>query len=278
MERAKRVFWDARGRGSGAPLPPPSRPQEADIRAFEACAAALARSLGARPPRALMLGLTRGIATMRWPAGTVLAAMDWSEAMLHRAWPAGDLSAHAAPVIGDWREMPLRDGQLDLVIGDGCYASLDSFDDCAAVSREVRRVLRPGGEFVQRCFLRPQSAESTDALFEAVLAGRVASFEEFRWRLAMALHPPGEGVVAGEVWQAWHERVREPLALLGKLGWSQGELAAIDGWKDQRARVPLPTLAELEALAAGRFTLAEVRTPAYRLGECFPVVVLRARP
>lgn len=278
MDRSKRRYWEVRGtQVTGPPLPQPARPSDEDISGFEACAAALAQSLG-RPPEVLVLGFTRGIVSMRWPARSELVAMDWSGAMMRRIWPAGSLPRNVAPVIGDWREMPLRAACVDLVIGDGCYASQNSFADCATVTEEVWRVLRPAGRFVQRCFSRPDTVEPVDGLFDDLRAGRIAAFEQFRWRLAMALHPAGEAVAAGKVWRTWHERVADPRTLCAMLGWPESDTAAIDAWNEQDVRIPLPALAELHALTEKRFEMLECRIPAYPMGPRFPTLVLRPRP
>ena len=278
MDRSKRAFWEGvAATRSAQPVPPPARPSSEDISGYEACAEALAQSLDRRPPEALVLGVTRGIVSMNWPTGSALSAIDWSPGMIRKVWPDGDLGHHATPVIADWRQMPLRGASCDLVLGDGCYASLNSFADCIAVTAEVGRVLRPGGRFVQRFFLRPDAAESVDALFEDLLAGRIPAFEQFRWRLAMALHPAREAVVTGDIWQNWRERIADPRMLCASLGWTERDTAVIDRWKGQDARLPLPTLGELREMTAERFELLECRVPHYAMGRQFPILVLRAR-
>ena len=278
MERSKRSYWEAlAGRGATPPLPPPSRPSGEDIAGFEAGAMALAATLD-RAPDVLILGLTRGIVSMHWPKRSSLVAMDWSGAMLRRVWPESSLPAAVRLVIGDWRQMPVADGSVDLAIGDGCLASQNSFADCAEVIREVWRVLRPGGRFVHRCFSRPDAAENVDRLFEELRAGVIPAFEQFRWRLAMALHPPGEGVLTARAWREWRDRVEDPRALCARLGWSATDASSIDAWNTRDVRVPLPTLGELAALWEGRFVLLERRIPAYPMGARFPTLVLRRLP
>lgn len=276
VDRSKRAYWQSRHKWrSGRPLPPPSRPSEEDIRGYEECAAALSQAMGARSLRVLLLGVTRSIAAMRWPAGSSVVAMDWADAMLRLGLPGGD---SASPVLADWREMPLAGRCRDLVIGDGCYASLDSFEDCVALNAEVARVLRPGGHFVQRCFVRPANPEPIDRILDDARSGRAGSIEQFRWRLAMALHPSGgRAVAAQDVWRAWREIVPEPAGLAAAAGWSDGDLELLERWQGEDVRVPLPTLAEIKALAAEGFEFLDCRLPYYPMGNCFPIVVLRAR-
>jgi hypothetical protein len=63
------------------------------------------------------------------------------------------------------------------------------------------RVLRPGGLFSHRFFLRPERGEKTDSVFDELRAGRIGNFHIFKWRLAMSMHGAIEdGVRLGDIW------------------------------------------------------------------------------
>jgi SAM-dependent methyltransferase len=180
-------------------------------------------------------------------------------------------------VLADWRELPLPAGSIDLAVGDGCYAALSSFVECAEVNAEVRRVLRPGGWFVQRCFVRPEVPESLDELFRQLWDGRIRSFEAFCWRIAMSVHDDA-GARVGDAWDEWNRRVGDRSALLARRGWSESTIAMIERWRGVDARMPVPTLAELHALVEPRFEIAEYGFADYEMGDRCARIALRARP
>lgn len=277
MDRDKLAYWDLRAsRPAGRPLPAPIRPAPGDIAFWES---RLSTHCGRRKQiLALLLGVTPALATLRWPPGTSLLALDWSSGMIRRAWPGSGLPEFAAPVRGDWRQMPLAGASRDLVIGDGCYAALATFADCAALNEEAWRVLRPGAWYCLRCYLRPESPEPLDRLFAELRAGRVGEFEIFIWRLAMALHGPGRvGVCMDEVWRAWHAQVPDTRALLAQLGWSEQAYANIAQWEGLRIQMPLPTLSEARDMLAPRFEILECSFGDYEMGDRCARLVMRKR-
>lgn len=277
MDRSKLAYWDLRAtRPAGRPLPAPIRPAGEDIEFWES----RLRAHGGHREQihALLLGVTPALATLRWPVPTSLLAMDWSAGMIRRVWPVTGLPAFAAPVRGDWRQMPLADASRDLVIGDGCYAALATFDDCAALNAEAGRVLRAAGLYCLRCYLRPETPERLDALFAALHAGRIGEFEIFVWRLAMALHGQARvGVRMHEVWQGWHAHVPDTPALLARLGWSDQAYANIAQWRDSRVEMPLPTLKEARDMLEPGFEILECSFGGYEMGDRCARLVMRKR-
>jgi SAM-dependent methyltransferase len=280
LDTSKLAFWDSLAADlPELPFPPPpSGISVSDIDFFAARSRLLFDCLPKKSLDALMLGVTPEIAAMRWPDPTTLVALDWSNGMIRRRWPRSGLPQFAAPIQGDWRRMPLADSSRDLVVGDCCQVAVGSFEDCAAYHSEVCRALRPGGWFVERCTLRPEVPESADALFEQLFAGELANFEVFRRRLAMALHGANrEGARAGDVWQAWNERVPDRRALTERYGWTTQTFSTLERWKDSEVRFPFPTLAELLDLAGPGLELLECDFPTYEMGERCPRLVLRKR-
>jgi hypothetical protein len=277
--REKLPYWEKRSTlQTGRPMPAPIRPADSDIALY--ADRALARSAASMRGglEVLMLGVTRAIAAMPWPAGTSLLAVDWSRGMIRRFWPAGEVPAGANLAIGDWREMPVAGASRDFVVGDACYAALATLDDCAALHAELARVLRPGAWWVQRSFLRPETPENLDRLFAELETGRIGVFEVFCWRLAMALHgQAGEGVRCDDVWREWSGRMRDPRALFERLGWAPAILATIERWQGEATRILFPSLAEVRRLAAPDFEVLEIRYPDYEMGDRCPMLVLRRR-
>jgi hypothetical protein len=100
----------------------PLRPDASDVAFAEAAIAERFRATG-RPPRAVLLGVTPELAACRWPAGTRLTAVDNSRAMIDALWPAPGVPDGAQVLCADWRAMPIADGSIDVVVGDGCYTA-----------------------------------------------------------------------------------------------------------------------------------------------------------
>jgi ubiquinone/menaquinone biosynthesis C-methylase UbiE len=149
MERSARGYWDRlalRWR-----IAEPLAPSREDIDWFEE---RTARNVP-RGARALLLGVTAGIATMRWPDATKLAATDWSSGMLKNVWPTRGAPDQTSLICADWRELPIARGVVDLIAGDGCYTALGNIANASLLNKEMHRVLKPGGAVLMRCFCRP---------------------------------------------------------------------------------------------------------------------------
>lgn len=272
MERAARSYWDQialRWR-----VPEPLAPGRADIDWFERQAARQA----AVAPRAALLGVTAGIAAMRWPAGTRLVAADWSTNMLKLVWRGASATASASAVCADWRELPFASATVDLVAGDGCYTAMGTLDGAAALNAEMHRVLRPGGTVLMRCFCRPAHGLEVDGLFAQLHAGRFRNLDLFRWLLAMALQgSAGRGVPVRAIAEQWARRIPDARALQAGMGWTDDALANMERMATGAMTYSFATLEDLVRIAAPAFELLERDVPDYAWGELFPRIVLRAR-
>ena len=275
MDRGSLSYWESGHAGPVRPMGAPIVPAAEDTAFLEDRMLAAA---GGRPVDALLLGMTRSIATLRWPAGSSLVAVEWSSAMMRRFWPKDGLPRTASPVRADWRELPLASSSRDFAAGDGCYSVLASLADAALVNREVQRVLRPGGRFYMRCFSRPERGFSVGEIFDALRAGRVANVFLLQWLLAMAVHgDTREGVALDAVWRAWSEGAPRPRELFARCGWPEDSGWTFERWKGVAVRYSFPTASELGEITAPLFDVAERRVPAYPWGECFPSLVMRPR-
>jgi SAM-dependent methyltransferase len=272
MERAARSYWDRialRWR-----IAEPLAPGREDIDWFEGRTA----RYGARPVRAMLLGVTAGIATMRWPEATSLTAADWSQAMLKNVWPTQGTPEATRAVCADWRELPIASASVNLVVGDGCYTALGGVAGGELLNAEMRRVLEPGGCVLMRCFCRPAAGLRVESLFEELLAGRIRNLDLFRWLLAMALHGASPtGVALRAVWEEWARRVTDGRGLQRRMGWSDDALANMERMASATASYCFSTLDEVLMRAAPGFAVLEHDTPRYAWGELFPRIVLRSR-
>lgn len=272
MERGARGYWDRialRWR-----IAEPLAPGREDIEWFEHHATRYEE----KPVRALLLGVTAGIATMRWPAATRLVAADWSTNMLKIVWPAGGAPAGTSVICADWRELPIPNDTLDLMLGDGCYTALGQIAEVKALNAEMHRTLKPGGRVLMRCFCRPATRLRIDDLFEQLFARRIRNLDLFRWLLAMALQgAAATGVAVRSIYEEWVQRVPDARALQARMGWTDDELANVERMASASMTYNFASLDELLQVAAPGFEVIEHDTPGYAWGEMFPRLVLRAR-
>lgn len=269
MDRRNLAYWT--GLSGTWTATPPLAPSADDLQWFQR----QVDRFHDRPLRALLLGVTPGLAELDWPAGTSLAALDWSEGMLRNVLPRAGARVPAA--VADWRELPIAAASCDIAVGDGCYTAVGDMEGARFMTAELSRVLRSAGLICLRCFVRPERAPGVDALFDELAASERCHFDLFRWRLATAVQGDRWGVALREVWSAWDARVPDRAALAARHGWPAADLQRIERWKNEQARYAFPSLAELEELAAPRFELVEVSTPGYERAEYFPRIVLRSR-
>lgn len=266
-DRAGLARWDALSKTWH--VEPPLSPAPSDVAFYERHVAE------ANPSRALMLGATPAIVSMRWPAGIHLTATDWSEGMLQRVWPATRAPAGAGRVRADWRQLPYRDETFDVVVGDGCYSVFEHPTFIDLLNAEVARVLRPGGRFCIRSHRRPATLEPIDKLFSDLLAGRPRNLDLFRWKLATAVQGDTEkGVRLGDVWEIWHRHVPDAEQVGSQLGWTPRAIANMEAWRNSEARYVFPSLDFLHSEGRRRFSAVESTLPDYDWGDQFPRLVL----
>ncbi len=252
----------------------PLRPCDEDIRLARELIGAGEKDAGS-PRHAVLLGVTPELASMDWPRGTRLTAVDRCMEMIRGVFPRDNLSVPARAVRGDWLGLPLPDESADWVVGDGCYTLLDGPESYRALGQEVRRVLRPGGRYLVRLFLRPDSPEPVSAVFDDLEAGRIGNFHVFKWRLAMALHDgAGRGVRVDAIWERWRQAGIKPRELARDTGWPEAEIRTIEAYRGSKARYTYPTLNEARAALSVQFRELACRFPGYELGERCPTLLL----
>lgn len=226
--------------------------------------------------RAAVLGLTPETLECAWPEGTELLALDHSEAMIRALWPVTRRPPGSRAVLASWQAMPIESSCVDLVAGDGCHNQFPYAGGFESLSREIRRVLRPGGRFVIRVFLRPDRAESLDEIARAVAAGDVGSVHALKLRLLAALHEvSGPGSRLDDVWQAWKTIPPPPPGRPSERGWTAEEMEGIESYRGQQVRYLLPTLAEFRARQSRSFVELECARTSHELSDRCPTFVLQ---
>ncbi|HOZ34050.1 MAG TPA: methyltransferase domain-containing protein [Tabrizicola sp.] len=218
----------------------------------------------------VLLGVTPAYAGL----GAPLLAFDASAGMIAAVWPGDDARRQAR--VADWTALPLADGGVRQVIGDGALNAVPDRDVLRAVLREVRRVLLPTGRAALRVFTRPDPPETLDEVLRAATEGRIASLNVLRWRLASALAVgPGHGVRVADI--------RQAALALGDLagfararGLSPDEGAHFDTYAGSAATYVFPDRDSLarDALDAG-LTCAWTETAGYPGATDCPIAVLQ---
>ncbi|MFO1183161.1 MAG: methyltransferase domain-containing protein [Bauldia sp.] len=258
-------------------LGPPLKPSDEDIAALAAAAAEAAHRLG-RPPRVLMLGVTPEVARLAWPSGSEVTACDIAPGMVAGVWPDTAAGVAGKALVADWRALPLPSGSIDLAVGDGSYNSVDSLAAQAAVTRELHRVLAPGGRIALRVYARPDPVERPEAIFSDLAAGHIGSVSALRMRLYMATDPDGDGAVpVAKAWELWAAAGIGAEALTRATGWPAAAVDVLDAFRTSRVRFVFPTLAALRAQFAPHFALEATLTKSYEVGAHCPTLILSRR-
>ena len=261
----KRSHWDDHAR-QWSRIASPLRPHaddEGNVR----------RALGNSGGLHLLLGVTPEYARMF----DRVVAVDRSAAMIGALWQ-GDVSGKDA-IQADWMHLPLRERSFDACIGDGCLNFFSCPSQYGLFFHQVQRVLRSGGRFALRIFIRPDAGETCAAVCEHAMRAGIGSFHAFKWRLAMAIAAESgdSNVRVADIRDVFMTLLPEREQLAAASGWSAEAIATIDAYRDSVESYSFPTLAEVRG--ALPLTLAEVDLAygSYELSECCPMFVLEAR-
>jgi SAM-dependent methyltransferase len=222
---------------------------------------------------ALLLGVTPPLASISWPDASFLAAVDRSRSMVRSVWP-GDIASRRAAVQADWQALPVRDGSLDLVAGDGSLSSVRYPDGYRAICRAIRRGLKPDGLVTLRVYVPPTAKEEPGDVVAEL--SRHATFHQFKLRLLMALQAsPEEGSHLDRAHRYWTECTIDRAALAAATGWRREEIDTIDRYRGLDESYTFPALEELLPLLEESFSVQSISVPTYPFGVCCPTLVLR---
>ncbi|MCB1717874.1 MAG: methyltransferase domain-containing protein, partial [Candidatus Competibacteraceae bacterium] len=224
-------------------------------------------------PRVLLLGVTPELATLPWPAGTELVAIDRSAAMIGALFPTTGVPAGARAARGEWLALPRADRSVDLAVGDGCLSNLGFAADYRRFAAELARVLADDGRLLLRLFAAPPAPESLAEIGAALAAGAIGSMHALKWRLAMAVQPAHRNVAVVDIRRAFDELVVDRAALAARTGWPDDVIATIDNYRGSSLVYSFPTADEVDAALAPALVRVHRHAPAYELGDRCPTVV-----
>jgi SAM-dependent methyltransferase len=220
-----------------------------------------------------MLGVTPQTARCAWPEGTRLVAVDSSQLMIDRLWPAPGTPAGAVALCADWSRLPFADASVDLVAADGSLVCCDYPAGFSRLLGEVRRILKPSGRFVARTFLRPDESERVEDILDELHAGRIGGPYPLKMRFSMTFHEPGRGTSRGKWREAWLATFPDQEASAKRFGWSIDQFGFPSGAGSDDF-VYYPTIDELRAVIAPFFEQVGRSTGRYELAERCPTLVL----
>jgi SAM-dependent methyltransferase len=260
-------------------LGPPLRPCAEDVSITQEMLAAEPEVFGAGAKRrAWLLGVTPEIATLNWPQGVELFAVERVQAMIGSVWSGDTDSRHA--ICADWLRPPFADESFDLAIGDGCLTHVGFPDGLSRLLVSVRRCLRRDGYLMLRLFCRSDVAETPDAVIAALQSGAISSIHVFKWRLAMSLQGMTDApdVAVDSVWRIWNGSGIDAHALAEVRGWPPAQVETMEFYRGSPARYNFMRFdATIGHLRHAGFDLITMRTGNYELAECCPLVLLRKR-
>ncbi len=275
MTAAPIPLWEQQAR-QWSRIKPPLRPSGEDLIWAQEAVDRWQRNRR-RAPRALVLGATVELASLRWPENSEVTGMDLSAPMLQGVW----LAAPAAPgrrraVEGNWLDMPFPAQSFDLVLGDGSFSVMRQSEGLP-LARAIRRVLRSGGKVVLRAYVRPEVAESPESVCQHLLAGRIGNFHVFKFRLLMSLQRGGGEVRVADAWEFFRANCPSAESISRQLGWTLDEIQTIEPYRGQGTVYWFPTLAEFRATLGQVFIEDACLWPSYELGDRFPTFILLSR-
>lgn len=197
------------------------------LRPYPDVVAVLKRELAMDSADTALLGVTPELARL----GKTLVAIDAAPHMIGALW-IGDDSTRKA-VVGNWLDLPLTDGSVDVIVGDGCLSAVISEAQRLRCLQEMARVLRPGGRAGIRLFARPKKTEALDAIRGDALAGKIKALAEIVLRTALSLPvaAPDYGLKMSAVLDAIDGMFGDRTALMAAGGWQPGAFAFIDLYK-----------------------------------------------
>lgn len=259
-----------------AAVQPPLRPSAQDIAVPRMVVQEWLQNNQHTGPAVLILGVTRELCSLPFNGSGKVIAVDKSAEMIQTLWRP-NARGRTKVICADWRDIPLDDASVDLAFADGAFTPLPFPSGYAEVCAELRRLLRPMGQCVIRCFVQAEERESVENVFKDLSRGRIGNFHVLKWRLAMALQSDAEeGVVLGSVWDTLHTAWPKLEALADFFGWLEAEVRTIEAYREVETRYTFPTLAQhCQLFSSAGFSVTKIVTPEYELGERCPTVVLQ---
>ncbi len=222
-----------------------------------------------------LCGVTPELATIQWPPQTFLTAIEQSMEMIQEVWP-GDIDGKRKAIQGHWLDPEIDIHPYDVIIGDGCFISMDYPNEYNTFAKRLANSLAHDGLIAMRFFIQTENTESSDQVFCALQNGEINSFHAFKWRLAMALQSSSQqGVKLHDIYAAWQNSEITNNYLIDKRGWSENTINTINLYKHKQNHFYFATLPEILTILEKYFYVESIYYPNYELGERCPIIIGR---
>jgi SAM-dependent methyltransferase len=172
----------------------------------------------------------------------------------------------------DWLSLPFPDGSFDIAFGDGVSGCFPHPRGFRSLAQTIRRVLRPGGTFVARCYVQPNVRETAAQLLTALRAGRVATIDQFKLRLYSALQHGRKGMPVANAYEVIRTLRAEGIDFSRDLGWPEEAVDTFDLWRDSSSVYYIPPLSDIRLATKSLFDEANIHYPSYPMGACCPMI------
>lgn len=248
-------------------LKPPLRPDDQIVSAYR-------HAIEGHDKNILLLGVTAELADV----GKKTTAVDISKKMIANAWP-GDSETRRA-VQGNWLDMPLQTREFTAAIGDGVLAGIP-LAEFVTFFAQLARLLLPDARLAIRLYETPEPGETVAQVRAETMAGRIAGFHAFKWRLAMALAAEAKNpaVPVALIHQTFQRAFPDRTALSAATGWSLDDIEEIDAYDGKPMVYQFPTRRELLAHLPEIFANPRlVASGDYELAERCPILVADFHP
>jgi hypothetical protein len=250
-----------------AGLKAPLAPNEEVVEAFR-------EAIKDHNEQVLMLGITPSLLAV---AGFVIA-VDRNEKLIASSWP-GDTERRKA-IAGNWLELPLRQREFTACIGDGSLAGIP-LSQYETLFGHLARVMIAGGQFAVRLYETPEHGETVVQVRAQTMAGKIAGFHAFKWRLAMAIVSEAReaALPVARIHEIFQREFPDRAALYAATGWSSEQIAEIDFYSDNPVTYHFPTRREVLAALPKNFLRPRfVTSGTYELAERCPILVADFTP
>jgi hypothetical protein len=256
---------------------PPLRPCPEDIQTMRG----LVLEWSSRHPRPwtniLLLGVTPEIATLPWPPGTRLLAVEKSQPMIDIVWP-GDIPDQRQVICANWFDLRNQEGAFDIVIGDGFLTSMAYPDQYVQISRQASQWLKTDGLLILRAFARPEKKETLKDILADLTANAVPTFDTLKWRLAMAIqNDTARGVAVADIYRAWLDIEIQYPSLPERAGWLRANVDTIKLYDGRPDIYTFPTVNELNQALSVHLEQVSATFPKYPFGNNCPILTYRRK-
>lgn len=268
--------WTSIARGYAA-FASPWVPCSEEISTYEREVRQQAELVGTCAIDAVMLGVTPGIALMRWPTGSRITAVDISPGVIDALWP-GDVPNVREAKCATWFEIPKARNSCDVIIGDGSLNVCRFPMQLRELGGALACFLKGEGVFIVRAYVRPGTRESVDAVFDDLFSGKGLGVDVFKMRLYLAMQRTSEeGVAVREAATILDHYNLDCRAMRERFGWSWEAVEPFSKWRASDAIYSFPTLDELREALHDHFDEVSASWPDYEMGHCCPTLVMRRR-